>query len=84
MITLQVIAVSLNTNSFGLRNQIFIGDNGKGYQAAASQLNVRKQGDILEVPGSTDNDVLTFFVRQGFELGSVLPGPTPESASRHN
>jgi len=53
-IRLKVVAVSSNHNSFGLRNMVFITDHGQGWQAAANDINVRKQGDILQVPDEGD------------------------------
>lgn len=75
MIRLKVAAVSSNTNSFGLRNQIFIADNGKAYQAAANYINVKKTGDLLQVPGNTDEDVFTHFIHLGFELPDLFRTP---------
>mgnify|MGYP007013281602 CR=1 FL=1 len=65
-VRLKVVTVSVNHNSFGLKNMIMISDHGQGWQAAANDLNLRKEGTILEVP--EDMDISTFLTRQGFEI----------------
>ncbi len=74
---LKVVAVSCNTNSFGLREMIFISDNGWGFKACANQLNLRNDGAILDLgPIVHKKDVLNVFVRAyNFELGESLSDP---------
>ena len=43
----KVVAVSSNTNSFGLYQCVMVSKSGKGYKACASYLSIPKQGDIL-------------------------------------
>jgi RecG-like helicase len=71
---LKVVAVSTNHNSFGLRNMIFIGDNGEGWQAAANDLNVRSKGDVLRIPD--DGDIGLHLAGFNFEIPSRL-NPDP-------
>lgn len=73
MIRLKVVAVSKNTNSFGLRGMVIVGDNGKGYEAAANELNVKKEGVEFEI--ASHIDPLDHFVTLGFELGRELNAP---------
>lgn len=74
-VQLKVVAVSSNTNSFGLYNQIFFTSDGKAYQASANEINVLKRHDVLTVPDNTENAILNFFVTRGFELGEQLSTP---------
>jgi hypothetical protein len=43
----KVVAVSDNTNSFGLRQMVVIAKDGTAYKTCASYLNVKKKGEIL-------------------------------------
>lgn len=43
----KVVAVSTNTNSFGLYQMLVIAKDGTSYKTHASYLNVKKQGEIL-------------------------------------
>lgn len=52
----KVVAVSANTNSFGLHQCVMLAKNGVAYKACANYLNVPKKGDILEVPALLDKD----------------------------
>ena len=70
MIQLRVLAVSTNHNAFGVRNMILIGDNGKGWQAAANDLNVKKTGDVIVVPDT--GNVTEHLARMQFEIPSEL------------
>lgn len=72
-IQLKVVAVSANHNSFGLRNMVFIGDNGQGWQAAANDINVRREGDIIRVP--SEGDIGLHLTAFNFEIPSQLPDP---------
>lgn len=77
MVQLKVVAVSSNHNSFGLRNMIFIGNNGQAWEAAANSLNVKEKGTVLTVP--EDQSIPTFLVKQSFELARQLtPSPPPK------
>ncbi len=77
MVQLKVVAVSSNLNSFGLRNMVFVGNNGQGWEAAANELNVKEKGDVLTIPEG--QSITTFLVSQSFELVRHLtPSPPPE------
>lgn len=43
----KVVAVSTNTNSFGLHNVVMVARDGEAWQAGASYLNVPKQGAMV-------------------------------------
>jgi len=43
----KVIAVSTNTNSFGLHNVVMVARDGESWQAGANYLNVPKEGAIV-------------------------------------
>jgi len=73
-IQLKVIAVSSNHNSFGLRNMIFISNNGQGWQAAANDLNLKKKDTVLTVPEG--QDIPTFLTLQSFEIPQQLESPS--------
>lgn len=67
----KVSALSSNLNSFGLRNHILIAEDGEAWQAAASELNVRKQGEIIKL--HLDLNDVPDFAYAGFEIPSRLP-----------
>lgn len=50
----KVVAVSANTNSFGLYQCIMIARDGRAYKACASYLNVPKKDSIVNVPAILD------------------------------
>ena len=68
--TFKVLAVSKNTNSFGLKNCIMVSKRGICYSGCANYLNVPKQDTNIEVPVSLVNNGLAKFdfVSLGFEL----------------
>lgn len=43
----KVVAVSDNTNSFGLHQMVVVAKDGTAYKTCASYLNVKKKGEIL-------------------------------------
>ena len=45
----KVVAVSTNTNSFGLYQMIVMARDGQTYKTCANQYNVSKQGDIIRM-----------------------------------
>ena len=45
----KVVAVSSNTNSFGLFQCVMIAKDGLAYKACANSLNIPKQGDIVSI-----------------------------------
>lgn len=46
----KVVAVSSNTNSFGLFQCVLLAKNGLAYKACANSLNIPKQGDTVSIP----------------------------------
>ena len=46
----KVVAVSSNTNSFGLFQCVLVAKNGLAYKACANSLNIPKQGDTISIP----------------------------------
>jgi len=46
----KVVAVSENTNSFGLFQCVLLAKNGLAYKACANSLNIPKQGDTISIP----------------------------------
>lgn len=46
----KVVAVSSNTNSFGLFQCVLVAQNGLAYKACANSLNIPKQGDTISIP----------------------------------
>ena len=62
----KVVAVSTNTNSFGLRQMIMVAKNGWTYKACFNYLNVREKGDTIRG---------RVYVKDSGEPGTVLfPG----------
>ena len=43
----KVVAVSENTNSFGLRQMYMIGRKGEAYKGCFNYLNVKKEGEVI-------------------------------------
>lgn len=52
----KVVAVSENTNSFGLRGFIAVARDGDAFQAAANSLNVPQKDMVLRMPFLIDVD----------------------------
>jgi hypothetical protein len=73
MVQLKVVAMSVNRNSFGLRNVLMISDHGQGWAALANDLNCRSMDAILSVPDG--QDIPTFLSLQSFEVPTQLPDP---------
>jgi len=76
----KVVAVSENTNSFGLQGMILMQKNGVAYQVGVNSLNVKKEGDIITVPcdwNEVDVEgcqmVNYHFYSHGFEIPNRLP-----------
>lgn len=66
----KVVAVSKNTNSFGLHGVVMIAEDGEGWEAAHGPLELPEQGDILQV--SMDDGGLNW-AAVGFEIPRRLP-----------
>ena len=45
----KVVAVSNNTNSFGLRQCVMIAKDGTAYKACANSINVPKQNEVIDI-----------------------------------
>ena len=52
----KVVAVSENTNSFGLKQMVMVGRKGEAYKGCFNYLNVKKQGEIIRGIVTLDND----------------------------
>ena len=76
---LKVVAVSSNTNSFGLRQMLLFSEDGKAYKACANSLNFRSKGFVLELP-TNDPSMTTedHLVRMSFELVERLHPDPPK------
>jgi hypothetical protein len=72
MAKLKVVAVSTNRNSFGLRRMVMIGDNGQGWGASANDLNLHKEGEVIEVSA---DDIGMELAKLNFELPTQLIDP---------
>ena len=68
----KVIAVSSNTNSFGLKQCVLVARNGLAYKACANSLNIPKKGDIVTIPYIAGdeglNDATLNFAAKSFEI----------------
>ena len=78
MLSCIVVAVSQNTNSFGLRGMVTMTSDGEMWEVLANHINVRPKGAVLEMPGG--RDVPTQMIHLGFECpqrlnpdGSAIP-----------
>lgn len=76
---LTVIAVSSNTNSFGLRSVIFAGPAREAWEGLANYLNAPTVGAVLSVPEG--QDVVTFLTRRSLECVRRLPD-LPKATTR--
>jgi len=76
---LKVVALSDNTNAFGLRGVIFVSRTGGAWRAAASALNVPELGRVFSFTG--DPIAQPPFGKWGFEIPERLPDP-PEDVVR--
>lgn len=47
----KVVAVSSNTNSFGLRQMVVVAQDGEAYTTCANYLNVKEKGDTITMVG---------------------------------
>jgi len=70
----KVIAITSNTNSFGLRQCVLVAKNGLAYKACANSINMPKQGSVITIPyqgGSGDigdAPITLSFAHKGFEI----------------
>lgn len=76
-----VVAVSKNTNSFGLHGVVLLSESGIGFEVGANSLNVRKVGDKLQVPHHEGSENFTF-ASFGFEIPRRLPHAAPNLVRR--
>lgn len=71
------VAVSNNTNSFGLHQMLFLTAGGSGFAAYASSLNLIERGTRVRF-----SDWGTYAVRRSWECPESLASVTPERARR--
>jgi hypothetical protein len=71
-VNFHVVAVSENTNSFGLKQCVLLAMNGLAYKACANSLNLPKQGDSVFIPYQAGpmgiEDATLNFAAKGFEI----------------
>ena len=73
----KVVAVSANTNSFGLYGTVLIAQDGEAYEIALNDINKKKVQDVIYLPvrdGKTDLMGGQLF----FEIPRKLP-PAPQN-----
>jgi len=71
----KVVAVSTNTNSFGLRGMVLMAKDGEAWQVGANDINIKKKGDIVTLEMDS---VDVIFANLGFEIPVKLLN-APES-----
>jgi hypothetical protein len=68
----KVVAVSENTNSFGLSQCVLVANNGLAYKVCANSINIPKEGDIVKIPYKAGangiSDATLNFASRGFEI----------------
>ena len=64
----KTVAVSDNTNSFGLKQGVFVSKGGVVFKACANYLNMPKQGEDIFVPYTDDYSKKHNFSAKGFEI----------------
>jgi len=65
----KVIAVSSNTNSFGLKQCVMVSVKGIAFKACANDLNMPKKDSEISVPVSISGEKANFdFASLGFEI----------------
>ena len=78
----KVVAVSENTNSFGLKQCIMLAQNGLAYKACANSLNIPSKGESVFIPYEEGpngiEDAFLCFAKKGFEIPERLEDATLE------
>ena len=69
-----VASVSSNTNSFGLRGMVLVARDGEAWQVGANDINVKKKGEVLRIPG---RKTARNFAALGFEIPERLKDAPP-------
>jgi len=69
----QCVAISKNTNSFGLRHCIFVAADGRVFAAASSQLNLPRVGEVVEFRAAPGGWGTYATCRRSWELPEILP-----------
>lgn len=65
----KVVAVTENTNGFGLKQCVLIAKSGTAFKACANTLNMPKKGDVLDIPAFiTERSINYHFSERGFEI----------------
>jgi len=77
MTELIVAAVSKNTNAFGLWGMILVSRKRQAYEVAANDINVKRKGDMIQVAGETNPEILLDLGSFGFEIPKVLDTDVP-------
>lgn len=77
------VAISENTNSFGLHQAVLIAKDGTTFKACASYLSIPKRGDKVKVPltlTEVDGDIKKDynFAEAGFEIPEKIDSPPSE------
>jgi hypothetical protein len=66
----KVVAISNNTNSFGLKQMVLVAKSGTAYKACASYFNLPEKDSFVEVPINVKDGVITGynFTLLGYEI----------------
>ena len=73
-----MVALSSNTNSFGLRGVVMVAKDGEAWEAAANYINVPKKDDIIKlVFTETSEGVLSKYPQ--FPSGFEIPARKPDA-----
>lgn len=76
-----LLTVSKNTNSFGLRNHVFLARDGQAFEGARSDGDYHRrqfeQGKQYPFTVGDEDDILLGLVNDGFELPRILPKAPP-------
>ncbi len=72
-IPFKAVAISENTNSFGLYQLILVSKSGEAYKSHASIYNIPKQGDFVNLLVTTKEGRIVSSYFRGHELTTKLP-----------
>lgn len=88
MLSCIVMAVSQNTNSFGLRGMVVMSSDGEMWEVLANHPDVKPKGAVLSIP--KDRDIPTQMTLLGFECprrlnpeGSAIPAAKVKRLWKH-
>lgn len=77
----KVVALSDNTNSFGLCNVVMVAKDGEAWQAGANHISVPKKDDIIKLVFTEVSEGVMGEYPQfpsGFEIPARMPDPPAE------